>query len=315
LTASAYRPFAVSNKDRIVGIFVIGALFIFLLGFIIPMVRDLSRDDQINFYTELDKTHGIAPSATVSLKGVSVGKVESIKLTDAGKVRVDIALSTDYTRFYTSDLTLFIDSEIAVTSILNGSGLILLQGPTPGKPLPDGAFIKAEAPRGLSSLLEQLDIERLTGQVTTIVSSVEAIATGLENNQETLYITMENLAAVTAELKQVSRDLPAVFNAVELSLGKLDSTIGRVDGLVANSSDDIEAAIANSVTLTHQATLTLARTSALLEAGEPAVEQLPELLTTTDAALKSIDELSQTLNRSWLFGGRKKRSDNQTEED
>jgi hypothetical protein len=45
------------------------------------------------------------------------------------------------------------------------------------------------------------------------------------------------------------------------------------------------------------------------------VEQLPELLTTTDAALKSIDELSQTLNRSWLFGGRKKRSDNQTEED
>ncbi len=315
MTASAYRPFAVSNKDRIVGMFVIGALFIFLLGFIIPMIRDLSEDDRIKFYTQLDKTYGIAPSAIVSLKGVTVGKVEAVTLTDQGNVRVDIALSKEYTRFYTSDLTLFIDSEIGVTSILNGSGLILLQGPDRGSPLQDGAFIKAEAPQGLSSMLEALNIEKLTKQITTIVSSVESIASGLESNQATLYVTMENLAAVTAELKTVSQELPEVFDAVSRSLGQLDTTIGRVDTLVAGSSDNIEAAIANSVNLTNQATVTLERTAAMLESGEPAIEQLPQLMETTDQTLKSIDELSQTLNRSWLFGGRKKQSKADQNED
>jgi tetrahydromethanopterin S-methyltransferase subunit B len=58
--------------------------------------------------------------------------------------------------------------------------------------------------------------------------------------------------------------------------------------------------------LTDQATQTLKQTDVLLQSGEPAIEQLPELMKTTDATLKSLDTLSQTLNRSWLFGGRKK---------
>lgn len=306
MTASAYRPFAVSNKDRIVGFFVIGSLFIFLLGFIIPMVRDLADEDTINFYTRLDQTYGIAPNAIVSLKGVNVGSVQSVVLSDDGSVRVAIALSDTYAQFYTSDLKLVIDSEIGVNSILNGSGLLLQPGASTGKPLLDGAYIEAEPPQGLASLLETLDLEQLTQQITTIVTSVESIAGGLANNQETLYSTMDNLADVTAELKRVSQDLPEVFTSVSQSLAQLDRTISRVDNVVAGSSDDITTAIANAALLTDQATQTLKQTDVLLQSGEPALEQLPQLMKTTDATLKSLDTLSQTLNRSWLFGGRKK---------
>lgn len=306
MTASAYRPFAVSNKDRIVGFFVIGSLFIFLLGFIIPMVRDLADDDSINFYTRLDQTYGIAPNAIVSLKGVNVGAVKTVVLSDDGSVRVGIALSDAYAQFYTSDLTLVIDSEIGVNSILNGSGLLLQPGSSPGRPLVDGAYIEAEPPQGLASLLETLDLEQITQQITTIVTAVESIASGLANNQETLYSTMDNLAEVTAELKRVSQDLPEVFTSVSQSLSQLDLTISRVDNLLAGSSDDIATAIANAARLTEQATQTLKQTDVLLRSGEPAIEQLPELMKTTDATLKSLDALSQTLDRSWLFGGRKK---------
>lgn len=306
MTASAYRPFAVSNKDRIVGFFVIGSLFIFLLGFIIPMVRDLAEEDTVNFYTLLDQTYGIAPNAIVSLKGVNVGTVQTVALSDDGSVRVEIALSDTYAQFYTSDLKLVIDSEIGVNSILNGSGLLLQPGPLTGERLSNGAYIEAEPPQGLASLLETLDLERLTQQITTIVTSVESIAGGLANNQETLYSTMDNLADVTAELKRVSQDLPEVFTSVSQSLAQLDRTISRVDNIVAGSSDDIATAIANAALLTDQAIQTLKQTDILLQSGEPAMEQLPELMKTTDATLKSLDTLSQTLNRSWLFGGRKK---------
>ena len=89
-------------------------------------------------------------------------------------------------------------------------------------------------------------------------------------------------------------------------MSHLDLTISRVDNLLAGSSDDIATAIANAARLTEQATQTLKQTDVLLRSGEPAIEQLPELMKTTDATLKSLDALSQTLDRSWLFGGRKK---------
>lgn len=306
MTASAYRPFAVSNKDRIVGLFVIGALFIFLLGFIIPMVRDLADEEQLTFYTQIERTYGITPDALVSLKGVTVGKVVSVELSSDGSVRVDIALSDAYADFYTSDLLLRIDSEIGVNSILNGAGLVLVPGLTRGQPLDDGAFIETELPQGLASILETIDIEQLTRQITTIVTSVESIASGIAGNQQQLYTTMDNLAAVTTELKTLSKDLPEVFDSINTSLEKLDSTIGTVDSLLDGSSDDIAVAIANTAELTRQASETLKQTEQLLSSGEPAVEQLPKLMRTTNSALESIDELSQTLNRSWLFGGRKK---------
>jgi ABC-type transporter Mla subunit MlaD len=306
LTASAYRPFAVSNKDRIVGLFVIGALFIFLLGFIIPMVRDLADEEQLTFYTQIERTYGITSDALVSLKGVTVGKVVSVELSSDGSVRVDIALSDAYADFYTSDLLLRIDSEIGVNSILNGAGLVLVPGLTRGQPLDDGAFIETELPQGLASILETIDIEQLTQQITTIVTSVESIASGIAGNQQQLYTTMDNLAAVTTELKTLSKDLPEVFDSINTSLEKLDSTIGTVDSLLDGSSDDIAVAIANTAELTRQANETLKQTEQLLSSGEPAVEQLPKLMRTTNSALESIDELSQTLNRSWLFGGRKK---------
>ena len=270
------------------------------------MVRDLAEEDTVNFYTLLDQTYGIAPNAIVSLKGVNVGTVQTVALSDDGSVRVEIALSDTYAQFYTSDLKLVIDSEIGVNSILNGSGLLLQPGALTGERLSDGAYIEAEPPQGLASLLETLDLERLTQQITTIVTSVESIAGGLANNQETLYSTMDNLADVTAELKRVSQDLPEVFTSVSQSLAQLDSTISRVDNIVAGSSDDIATAIANAALLTDQAIQTLKQTDILLQSGEPAMEQLPELMKTTDATLKSLDTLSQTLNRSWLFGGRKK---------
>ena len=237
---------------------------------------------------------------------MNVGSVQSVVLSDDGSVRVAIALSDTYAQFYTSDLKLVIDSEIGVNSILNGSGLLLQPGASTGKPLLDGAYIEAEPPQGLASLLETLDLEQLTQQITTIVTSVESIAGGLANNQETLYSTMDNLADVTAELKRVSQDLPEVFTSVSQSLAQLDRTISRVDNIVAGSSDDITTAIANAALLTDQATQTLKQTDVLLQSGEPALEQLPQLMKTTDATLKSLDTLSQTLNRSWLFGGRKK---------
>ena len=141
------------------------------------------------------------------------------------------------------------------------------------------------------------------------MNSVESIATGVDENQATLYQTIANLEKVTQQLEMATSKLPQTLLAVESSLSQIDVAVGGVDTLVKNSQDDLQIAIANTVQLTAQATKTLKQTEGLLASGEPAVELMPELMQTTDATLKSIDELSQRLNRSWIFGGRKKRDD------
>ncbi|MEK9877895.1 MAG: hypothetical protein VW684_14645, partial [Betaproteobacteria bacterium] len=66
MAAAPHRAFAVTNKDRIAGWFVIGALLLFLLGFIIPWIRNIAEDDRILFETRLDRTYGITPDAIIS---------------------------------------------------------------------------------------------------------------------------------------------------------------------------------------------------------------------------------------------------------
>jgi len=313
MAAAPHRAFAVTNKDRIAGWFVIGALLLFLLGFIIPWIRNIAEDDRILFETRLDRTYGITPDAIISLRGVNIGNVRELVLDDEGYVSVTIALSGDYAHFYREGSNLEIDSELGVSSILNGAGLVFHPSDASRPPLVEGAFLRTEIPQGISSVLDQLDVELIVEQIETIVNSVESIATGVDENQATLYQTIANLEAVTSQLEAASAQLPQVLSAVESSLTQLDEAVSGVDNLLDESHEDLRQAISNTVALTEQATSTLKRTETLMASGEPAIELMPELMQTTDATLKSVDELAQTLNRSWLFGGRKKKTTSDNE--
>ncbi len=309
MTAAPHRAFAVTTQDRIAGWFVIGAMLILLIGFIVPWIRTIAEDEQILFETRLDRTYGITTEAIVSLRGVTVGGVRRLALDDEGYVSVIVALSPEYAHFYREGSHLEIDSELGVSNLLNGAGLVFKPGDVNRDLLKDGSFLRTEIPQGITSVLDQIDVELIVEQIETIVNSVESIATGVDENQATLYQTIANLEKITQQLEMATSKLPQTLLAVESSLSQIDVAVGGVDALVKNSQNDLQIAIANTVQLTAQATKTLKQTEGLLASGEPAVELMPELMQTTDATLKSIDELSQRLNRSWIFGGRKKRDD------
>ena len=232
MKTSAYTPFDVSTKDRIVGFFVIGAVLLFLLGFLIPYIQRLSEDKGIPFYTLLDKTYGISPEANVSLRGVVIGSVVGVGITRDGMVRVDIALSHIYGEFYTRKSSLAVDSDIGVSTILTGSGLILSPGKTENGLMEPGEFITTDIPQGFGSILEELDLMQLTDQVTEIVANVEDITSGLAQNQDKIYRSIDNLEQVTASLARVSEELPGMVKSVDQSLLALQSSMQGVDKLI-----------------------------------------------------------------------------------
>ena len=303
MVASAYTPFDVSTKDRIVGIFVIGAVLLFLIGFMIPAIQRLSDDEGLPFYTVLDQTYGIAPEATVSLRGVNIGAVTEVGMTTDGMVRVDIRLSPAYQEFYTEDSRLEVDTNLSASTLLTGSGLLLTPGPTKNDRLEPGEFIPVDTPRALTAFLEELDVEELTRQITDIVANVESITAGMEENQGKIYASMDNLEQVTASLAEVSKELPGMVASMDDSLDNLNNSLAGVDRILVTTEKDLATTLRNSVELTEQATLTLAETEALFRATTPVMNQLPTVLVTTDVALQSITDLSNQMSRSWLFGG------------
>ena len=303
MKTSAYTPFDVSVRDRIVGFFVIGAVTLFLAGFLIPFIQSLSDDKGIPFYTVLDKTYGIAPEAIVSLRGVSIGAVTAVGITRDGMVRVDIALSHIYAEFYTKNSSLTVDSNIGVSTILMGSGLILSPGKAENGLMEPGEFISTYAPQGIGTILEELNIAELADQVTDILTNVEEITAGLVENQGKIYKSIDNLEQVTASVAQVSGELPGMVTSVDQSLTALQSSMQGVDKLIVTADKDLQLALKNAVQLTEQATLTLSESEILFRTTTPLMSQLPIVLVTTDIALQSITELTEQLSQSWLLGG------------
>ncbi len=303
MAATGYSPFEVGTRDRVVGAFVIVAILLFLVGFLIPLINRLNADEGVPFYTVLDQTYGIGEEASVSMRGVPIGNVTSVTMTTEGLVRVDFKLSPVYSDFYTNGSRLAVNTELGVSTLLTGSGLLFHPASQQnGQMVPD-TLIPADTPQGFSSVLEEIDIIMLTDQITEIVANVEGITTGINQNQDKIYRSLDNLETVTASLAEVSRTLPGMVSSVEDSLVSLQGSMASVDALIEDTDDDLKATLANTVTLTKQASLTLAEAEALFRESSPALRQLPMTLISVDAALQSMTRLTNQMSGSWLLGG------------
>ncbi|MEM7365693.1 MAG: MlaD family protein, partial [Pseudomonadota bacterium] len=261
------------------------------------------EEEGVPFYTILDQTYGIAPDAAVSLRGVVVGVVSNVGITRDGMVRVDIAMSNIYRDFYTNGSYLTVDTNIAINTLLTGSGLIFHPAQLDNGAMDRGKFIPTEPPQGLATLLEEVDIRQLTDQLTEIVANAEQITTEFNENQATLYASFDNLEKITENLAQVTDGFPETMASVNNSLASLESSLTNMDQLVDNADEDLQATLHNAAELSSQATDTLAEAESLFAATTPVMEQMPTVLLTTDQTLQNISDLAEEMSGSWLFGG------------
>jgi ABC-type transporter Mla subunit MlaD len=311
MTAVESGPIEISGRDRIIGFFVFGALLLVLVLFLSPWLQHVGERDNVVFVTHLDNTYGIQKDARVNFKGVTIGSVSAVQLNPEGEVTVEISLSNKYKDFYTVGSQLLVDSEIGVTSILNGIGLTFVSGIDSSERLADGDELDTVLPLGLNSILERFDVELVVTQLASIITSTEEITAGFSANQASLYQTVNNLQSITAKLNEVSVSLPGLLKTIEQSAHSFEATALGAQRIMDNSEADLVSTLKNTASLTAQATATLKQTEQLILAGRPIAQSLPELIEKTELALGSVDELAQTLNRSWLFSGRKKKIKNE----
>lgn len=298
-----------------VGVFTV--IMLIIAGYFILRIEDitLGGGDGRSVIAIFDTVAGLEPKSPVRLAGVRVGTVDEIQLTPEGNARVIMSVHEDV-KIYPGA-----SARVASLGLLGEKYVEILPGNTAAAPLPEDQAVVIPG-------TEVPTIDDVTSQVSAIAHDVKAITESLraavggpagqqrlieivENvrsvtervdllilqNQGNVNATLENVAAITADLR---RDIPQIAASIESFADALQGTVGEnrqdIRALVGNLRDlsaDLQVTATNLNEITGQ-----------VRAGEGTIgklffsEEAHERLTgALGAVQEGVGELRKTLGR------------------
>ncbi len=311
----------VRHIDRIVGVFIVGAIFIALGSWFLRLQGLGELEEKIPFYTIVSESFGLASDGEIDLAGITIGTIKNVALQDDGQVRVDMEFFSKYKKFLTVGSQLEVEPTIGVQSILGGGGLIFNYNPGETTLLKPGTLLRVIEPVDFAAQIEAFDLPGLADQVKSIVNNVEEITHHLKEDQGALFATLDNINDMTADLsrstdaipalmKDFQQQIPRILNSVEENLGGLQTAMGSVTGVLTSSEGNIKSLISNASSATDQLNkaatdlnkLLIELDSILKDVGA-STEKLPGVLSRSEDLLDNSVELTEKLKNHWLLGG------------
>ncbi|MBA9074952.1 phospholipid/cholesterol/gamma-HCH transport system substrate-binding protein [Flavobacterium gossypii] len=218
------------SREVKTAILVISSILLFIWGYSFLKGRDLFNDYK-TFYAVYDEVEGLAPSAPVTINGLAVGKVNSITLSDNGKLLVEIQVKTDFPISKSSIATIY------EPSFIGGKNIAIIPNFKDPSEAEDGQTLSTNIKPGmLSSLGDKLS--PLQTKVEKTVVSADSLLVSINNIFDKK--TQENLQASIAELastmKEFSQAAKGINSLIADNKTKIDGTFANLDHTSANFS-------------------------------------------------------------------------------
>jgi phospholipid/cholesterol/gamma-HCH transport system substrate-binding protein len=258
-------------KAARVGALVVAAL---IAAFFVYRLVDesSSRGDGYRVYALFGDAQGLITKSRVTIAGINVGRIESIRL-EGAQARVDIQID--------EDVELFEDASVRrISSSLLGEYLLAIRPGTPGgRQLVDGdQILVVEETPAMNDIMEDVgaiassvrlvaaQLERSFGtdeagqQMADILrnlsEALESVNRTIQANEEVVSRTLENIEAITADarplLDEILRNMEALTREVRLLIEEnqddIDRGIGEVDDTIASihrASEQLELVLAD----------------------------------------------------------------------
>ena len=217
------------SREIKTAILVISAILLFIWGYSFLKGRDLFTDYK-TFYVEYDNVEGLTPSAPITLNGLTVGKVNSIKINNkTGKLLVEMQLKSDFPISKSSI------AELYAPSLVGGKQIAIIPNATDTSIAETGDYLKASIDMGLTDSLAS-KLEPLTDKIDKLLENANIMITNV--NQVLDAKTKENLRSSLANLNQVMAEFKEVAKSTNSMLAENKSKIG-------NTMTNVEKASAN----------------------------------------------------------------------
>ncbi len=236
------------SKEIRIGLLVAISLLVFFSGFYFLKGANLFSGEN-TYYAYYDNVQGLLTSASVQVKGLSVGRVATIKLNPDGKVKVELAVSKKIkvTRGTTAKL---------MSADLLGSKVISLEVAQGTEPAEDEDTLQGVLEGGLLDNLSAeiapliQDIRHVVGTLDTVLVGVTGILSpqtrqNLSNSVASLDVTMRNFSQLAAKLNGESEHLAGIIKNVNSVTGNLAKSNQQVTNIMKNM-DGISSQLAGA---------------------------------------------------------------------
>ena len=334
--------FRIQHFDRYVGIFVILALILISVTLVFVGREHKWFEKRSRYTVVFNKVPGLKPGTPVTISGMEVGMVQSLRLTRQNKVALTLEVLETYKDYIRND------SQATIASALIGGKTVEITVGSPDQPpLPEGASIASLDPKELSDILKEIDVKTPLKKLDDALENVKSITQKLSDPKGELFTLLKNVEFVTAQLKngqgnvggilqdkkmhgeisaavesirrsaahieeatqnasRVSGDLPKIVSEVDRAVKEVPKILDDVKKATSDLPrvmGDVQRTAADAPAITKNVKEITEDVKVITGNVKQAAPEIPDFLATTHESVEEADKLIQGLQNHWLLRG------------
>lgn len=228
------------TKEIKTAILVIASILLFIWGYSFLKGRDLFSNYK-TLYVQYDNVEGLAASAPVTINGLIIGKVSSIKIQEnSGKLVVELQIKSDFPISKTSEVNIY------EPGLIGGKQIQIIPNLQDKNLVQSGDFLKGRIVPGLTALVGE-KLTPLQEKIEKMVVSADSLLTNLNTildakTKANLKSSLANLDATLAEFKVASKTVNAMLTSNESKISNTISNVEKASNNFSKISDSIAKA-------------------------------------------------------------------------
>jgi phospholipid/cholesterol/gamma-HCH transport system substrate-binding protein len=334
--------FRIKHFDRYVGIFVILALALIIVTLVFISRGQKWFEKRYHYNVVFNKVQGLKPGTGVTISGMEVGSVKSLRLNPQSRVEITLEVLETYRDYIRKD------SQATIASGLLGGKTVEVTVGSPGQPiLPEGANITSQEPKELTDFLKEIDVKAPLKKLNEALENVKSITEKLNNPRGELFTLLKNVEFVTAQLKtgrgnvgailqdkkmhgeitaavesirrsaanieettqnasKASRDLPQLISEVDRAVKEVPKILDDVKKATSDLPrvmGDVQRAAGDAPAITDNVKEITKDVKVITGNVKKAAPEIPDFLATTHESVEEAEKLIQGLQNHWLLRG------------
>jgi phospholipid/cholesterol/gamma-HCH transport system substrate-binding protein len=334
--------FRIKDFDRYVGIFVILALALIIVTLVFIGRGQKWLEKRYPYKVVFNKVQGLKPGTGVTISGMEVGSVKSLRLNPQSKVDITLEVLETYRDYIRKD------SQATISSGLLGGKTVEISVGSPNQPaLPEGATLPSQEPKELTDILKEIDVKAPLKKLDEALENVKSITEKLNNPRGELFTLLRNVEFVTSQLKngqgnvgailqdkrihreivaavesihrsaahieettqnasKVSRDLPQLFSEVDRAIKEVPRILEDVKKATSDLPrvmGDVQKAAGDAPAITENVKEITKDVKVITGNVKKASEEIPDFLATTHESVEEAEKLIESLQNHWLLRG------------
>lgn len=223
-----------SNKVKL-GIFVLGATFVLILGLYFIGSKKNFFNTTITVSANFNNVEGLMTGNNVRFNGINVGTVSRVFAISDSVIKVEFTIDKDVTEFITQSAT----ASIGTDGLLGNKLVNIFPGRQTGQRLEDGGIIKTVNPIQMNTALRTLS--DTNDNLKEISENIKSISEKFNKNN-TLWrlltdtLLIENLRNTLVHIQLTSRNTAVITGDLSKMVQDVKSGKGTVGALLTDTS-------------------------------------------------------------------------------